>query len=178
MQYYALGLAVLCGVALLGAGPARAADTAKAPVTLINDNGTGQEIGFITFSDGPDALEIAVDLTGLPAGEHGLHIHEKGDCGPAQQDGKMTAGMAAGGHYDPANTGTHQGPDSDKGHKGDLPKITANADGTVKMNLRAPHLKVADIKGRSVMVHAGGDNYSDQPPMGGGGARIACGVIQ
>jgi Cu-Zn family superoxide dismutase len=28
------------------------------------------------------------------------------------------------------------------------------------------------------MIHEGGDNYSDQPkPLGGGGARIACGVI-
>jgi len=30
---------------------------------------------------------------------------------------------------------------------------------------------VADVKGRSIMIHAGGDNYSDQPaPLGGGGA--------
>lgn len=178
MSPYLLGLAVLCGGALLGAGVAQAADTVKAPVHMINNDGVGQEIGFITFSDGQDGLAIAVDLTGLPAGEHGLHIHEKGDCGPADQNGAPTAGMAAGGHYDPANTGSHKGPDSDKGHRGDLPKITANADGTVKMNLRAPHLKLDDIRGRSVMVHAGGDNYSDQPPMGGGGARIACGVIQ
>jgi Copper/zinc superoxide dismutase (SODC) len=36
-----------------------------------------------------------------------------------------------------------------------------------------------DVKGRSVMIHAGGDNYSDQPaPLGGGGARIACGVAR
>jgi len=29
------------------------------------------------------------------------------------------------------------------------------------------------------MIHAGGDNYADQPaPLGGGGARVACGVIK
>jgi superoxide dismutase, Cu-Zn family len=29
------------------------------------------------------------------------------------------------------------------------------------------------------MVHAGGDNFSDQPePLGGGGGRIACGIIK
>jgi Cu-Zn family superoxide dismutase len=29
------------------------------------------------------------------------------------------------------------------------------------------------------MIHAGSDNYSDSPkPLGGGGARIACGVIE
>lgn len=28
------------------------------------------------------------------------------------------------------------------------------------------------------MVHEGGDNYSDDPkPLGGGGARVACGVV-
>jgi hypothetical protein len=42
-----------------------------------------------------------------------------------------------------------------------------------------PHLTLADVKGRSIMIHVGGDNYSDQPaPLGGGGARIACGVVK
>jgi len=27
------------------------------------------------------------------------------------------------------------------------------------------------------MIHAGGDNYTDEPALGGGGARVACGVI-
>ena len=43
----------------------------------------------------------------------------------------------------------------------------------------APHLTVADVKGHSIMIHTGGDNYSDQPaPLGGGGARIVCGVVK
>jgi superoxide dismutase, Cu-Zn family len=43
----------------------------------------------------------------------------------------------------------------------------------------APHLPVADVKGHSIMIHVGGDNYSDQPaPLGGGGARFACGVVE
>jgi hypothetical protein len=29
------------------------------------------------------------------------------------------------------------------------------------------------------MIHAGGDTYSDAPePLGGGGPRIACGVVK
>jgi Cu-Zn family superoxide dismutase len=41
------------------------------------------------------------------------------------------------------------------------------------------HLTVAEIRGRSIMVHAGGDNFSDTPaPLGGGGARIAYGMIK
>ena len=45
--------------------------------------------------------------------------------------------------------------------------------------LLAPRIKLSEIKGRSLMIHAGGDNYSDDPkPLGGGGARVACGVIE
>jgi Cu-Zn family superoxide dismutase len=43
----------------------------------------------------------------------------------------------------------------------------------------APHLKVDDLQGHSIMIHMGGDNYSDQPaPLGGGGARIACAAFK
>ena len=86
--------------------------------------------------------------------------------------------MAAGGHYDPANTGKHLGPHGE-GHKGDLPALTVDASGETTKGVVAPHLTVADIKGRSIIIHAGADNYSDQPaPLGGGGARIACGVVK
>ena len=45
--------------------------------------------------------------------------------------------------------------------------------------MEPPRLKKEEeIKGRSLMVHAGGDNHADHPePLGGGGARVACGVI-
>jgi Cu-Zn family superoxide dismutase len=81
--------------------------------------------------------------------------------------------MAAAGHYDPANTGKHLGPHGE-GHKGDLPVLTVDADGRATTDVVAP-----DVKGHSIMIHAGGDSYSDQPaPLGGGGARIACGVAK
>ena len=55
----------------------------------------------------------------------------------------------------------------------------ADKDGAANQPVLAPRLKVSDLNGRSVMVHAGGDNYADQPaPLGGGGGRIACGVIK
>ena len=96
----------------------------------------------------------------------------------APPNGQPAAGMAAGGHYDPANTGKHLGP-LGEGHKGDLPALTVDSDGRATKDVVAPHLKVSDVKGHSIMIHAGGDNYSDQPaPLGGGGARIACGVAK
>jgi Cu-Zn family superoxide dismutase len=87
--------------------------------------------------------------------------------------------MAAGGHFDPADTGKHLGPNGD-GHKGDMPVLIIDTSGkATKPIIIVPHLTLADAKGHSIMIHAGGDNYSDQPePLGGGGARIACGIVK
>jgi len=47
------------------------------------------------------------------------------------------------------------------------------------MSLLAPRLQLTDLAGRSLMIHAGGDNYSDTPAaLGGGGPRAACGVVK
>lgn len=76
-------------------------------------------------------------------------------------------------------TGKHHGPHAQGGHKGDLPPLVVNPDGTATLPVIAPHLKLRDLSGKALMIHAGGDNYSDQPaPLGGGGGRIACGVIK
>ena len=155
------------------------AESVKVPVNKISAEGVGEAIGFVAFTDdGKGGMDIVVDLAGISPGEHGMHVHEKASCAPAAKDGVAVAGLAAGGHYDPTHAGKHEGPGK-HGHKGDLPLITADAQQNVKAALHVPGLTTADIKGRSLMIHAGGDNYSDQPaPLGGGGARIACGVIQ
>jgi Cu-Zn family superoxide dismutase len=64
------------------------------------------------------------------------------------------------------------------GHAGDLPVLTVAADGTATETVHALRLSVSSVRGRAVVIHEGGDNFSDQPkPLGGGGARIACGVV-
>ena len=94
-----------------------------------------------------------------------------------QRDGTPVAALGAGGHLDPAGTGRHGEPWGD-GHLGDLPPLYVAADGSASMPVLAPRLTLADVRGRSLMVHAGGDNHADHPqPLGGGGARVACGVI-
>jgi Cu-Zn family superoxide dismutase len=93
------------------------------------------------------------------------------------KDDQMAAAITAGGHLDPAKTGKHEGP-MGHGHSGDLPALNVGADGKATQPVTAPHLKVADLHGHALMIHAGADNYSDQPkPLGGGGARVACGVV-
>ena len=143
----------------------------------IDAEGVGAEIGTLMLADTDKGLRIEAALDGLSPGDHGFHLHEKGSCEAGQKDGKVAAGIGAGGHFDPDATGKHMGPDG-AGHRGDLPVLHVDAGGNATGVVFAAHLKVADTYGKSFMIHAGGDNYSDQPaPLGGGGARIACGAV-
>ena len=157
--------------------PAAAAEV-SVKVYKVDDKGTGEMIGKVYFADSDKGLVIKPRLKGLSPGDHGFHVHANRSCKPAKNpEGKMVPGLGAGGHYDPDKSGKHEGP-TGKGHLGDLPALKVGADGTVKGTLMAPRLKVADLKKHSLMIHAGGDNYSDQPAArGGGGARVACGTF-
>jgi len=169
--------AILTSIMLIAAAPA-VAQSLHAPMALATPTGPGESVGVISVTEGPDGAMFALDLHGLPPGPHGFHVHGNPSCAPGEKDGKPVAAGAAGGHLDPGGTGMHMGP-MGAGHLGDLPLITVDADGTAKGVLTAPRIKSLDaLKGRSLMIHAGGDNYADQPaPLGGGGARLACGVL-
>src|ERR1700730_2332896 len=150
--------------------------TIQSTVNSINASGVGPAIGTVTFEDTKWGLLIIPDLSGLPPGVHGFHIHEKAACGPAEHEGKMAAGCAAGGHSAPQHTGRALSPHCRGVYQGDLPTLVVHADGKATLPVLAPRLTVKDVRGHSVMIHEGADNYSDQPaPLGGGGARIACG---
>ena len=147
-------------------------------INQVSAEGVGKEIGTITATDTKYGLLLKPQLTGLSAGLHGFHVHERPSCEAAKKDDKMTAAHAAGAHLETTKTEKHKGPYGD-GHPGDLPALFVASDGTATLPVLAPRLKTTDLKGRSLMIHAGGDNYSDQPdPLGGGGARIACGVVK
>lgn len=147
----------------------------------VDDKGTTSELGSIKVSETEYGLLFSPELSGLKAGIHGFHIHENADCGPKKgDDGKVVPAGAAGGHFDPQKTGKHLGPYDDQGHLGDLPALYVDADGNAHYQVLAPRLKkLSEIQGHAIMIHAGGDNHSDNPaPLGGGGARFACGVIE
>lgn len=148
------------------------------PMNLVDEKGVGKAVGSISVSESPYGLVFTPTLHGLEPGLHGFHVHVNPSCAAAEKDGKMTAALAAGGHFDPHNSNRHAHPWGD-GHLGDLPPLYVDSKGAATEGVLAPRLKFPDIRGRSLMLHAGGDNHSDHPaPAGGGGARMACGVIK
>jgi Cu-Zn family superoxide dismutase len=147
-------------------------------MNLVDEKGGSKPIGGVVVSESPYGLVFTPMLSGLPPGLHGFHVHENPSCAPKEKDGKMVAALGAGGHYDPMKTQHHGFPWGD-GHVGDLPALYVDPQGNAANPMLAPRLKMADLKGRSLMIHMGGDNHSDHPaPLGGGGARVACGVIE
>lgn len=125
-------------------------------------------LGEVVFEDTEYGLLVKPNLKGLPSGLHGFHLHENPSC--------ADKGMAAGGHFDPQHTQSHLGPYG-KGHLGDLPVLYVDEQHQANTPTLAPRLKTKDLPGTSLMIHKGGDNYSNKPHLGGGGMRIGCGVI-
>src|SRR3954451_11578720 len=126
----------------------------QVPVASISAEGSGKPIGSLTFKDTSKGLQIAVELSDLPPGEHGFHMHEQPSCAAGEKEGKKAAGLAAGGHFDPDGTKVHKGPGGG-GHKGDLPKLTADTHGKVNTRLVITGMTVADTRGHAFVVHAG-----------------------
>lgn len=175
-----LRVAVWVLACAISASAAEAAEV-RAEMRQATQMGPGDAIGTVTIADSPAGASVRTALRGLPAGPHGFHVHANGSCapGPASAGGQPEPAGAAGGHFDPGGAGKHEGPQG-AGHLGDLPVLQAAADGNAAVTLTAPNIKdVTQLRGKALIVHAGADNYRDQPAAnGGGGARIACGVIE
>lgn len=167
---------VVVVVSLAFAAAAYSAETTVA-LSVVDAKGTGVSVGTVRIVETRYGLVFYPALTGLPPGLHGFHVHENPSCAPGERDGVQVAALAAGDHLDPKATKRHGEPWGD-GHLGDLPALYVASDGSASNAVLAPRLKLADVVNRSLMVHAGGDNHSDHPaPLGGGGDRLACGVI-
>ncbi len=148
-------------------------------LTADTEDGLGEKIGTITLIETPFGLILSPNLTKLPHGEFGFHVHENPSLGAKSASGQISIGSQAGGHYDPMNTKLHLGPNNPEGHFGDLPAIYVDANGETPFAVLAPRIKkIEDINNKSFMIHAKNDNYSDTPlPLGGSGSRMAGGII-
>ena len=129
--------------------------------------------GHASFEDTEQGLRVSVDVSHVPPGAHGFHIHEFGRCDEA--------GKAAGSHYNPR--GVPHG-DLLKGglgqaHAGDLGNIEIDAQGHGSFERIFPGIRLSEgqdtVAGRSVILHEKADDFSQ--PAGNSGARIGCGVI-
>lgn len=155
-----------------------------APLTVeinqVSAEGVGTNLGQVIIEQSEYGLVFTPHLQGLEPGLHGFHIHMNPSCDAAEKEGKSSPAEAAGGHWDPHGAGKHGAPWSDQAHLGDLPPLYVNAEGQAHQAVLAPRLKsLEEVQGRALMLHAGGDNHADHPaPLGGGGARVACGVIR
>lgn len=166
--------------AICAAGGSAWAAEMSVPMNLVDAQGKTTAIGTVQIAETPHGLVFTPDLKSLPPGMHGFHVHQNPSCAPKEKDGKAVAALDAGSHYDEeGKSSKHAAPWQD-GHLGDLPALYVAEDGTAKYPVLAPRLKtLKTVTDRALMVHQGGDNYSDQPaPLGGGGPRIACGVIK
>ncbi len=163
--------------------PANTADTDKAPPVEpklvsakaeLKPTKDSKVSGSVVLSQTADGkVSVEAQVTGLTPGDHGFHIHEKGDC--SSPDGK-----SAGGHFNPKAV-DHGGPTADAHHAGDLGNLTADDKGVAK------HKSVIDFVtldesdttalGKAFIVHAKADDMKTQP-TGAAGARLACGVIE
>ncbi len=164
-------------IAVIISLPAFATAEIIVKISSVSPDDPGVEMGTVVITQTSKGVSFQPRLQGLSPGEHGFHIHEHPSCESGEKDGKVVAALKAGSHYDPEQTGHHEGPYGN-GHKGDLPRLLVDKNGEAHTAVVAPRLTISELSGRTLMIHQKGDNYTDTPPMGGGGARIACGVIQ
>ncbi|GGW76773.1 superoxide dismutase family protein [Alteromonas halophila] len=144
----------------------------------MKDARSGDAVGTISVTESEYGLVFTPELKSLTPGGHGFHVHENPSCDSKMKDGKSVPAGAAGSHYDPHDIGQHGYPWAKDSHLGDLPLLYVADDGTASHPVLGPRLSMSDIEGRALMIHAGGDNYADTPEkLGGGGARVLCGVI-
>ncbi|MBM3116856.1 superoxide dismutase family protein [Jeongeupia naejangsanensis] len=158
---------MLTAVATLSACSLMPSSTQTAQATLLPTSGQ-TTTGKVSFRQSGDTLLLDVTLSGLTPGQHGFHVHEKGDCSAPDAS-------SAGGHFNP-DKHLHGSPDAQDHHLGDLGNVVAGADGRVSTSLTIKGVRLDQLLGRSLIVHAGADDLKSQP-AGNSGARIACGII-
>ncbi len=153
--------------------PAAAAAGAKTVEVAIQPKSGSSISGKATFTEAPEGVKVTLTLDNVPPGDHGAHVHEKGDCSAPDAS-------SAGGHFNPAGA-PHALPATNPRHLGDLGNITVDASGkgTLEILAAGANLKPGDpnsFLGRSIVIHEKKDDGGQ--PTGNAGGRIGCGEIK
>ena len=134
----------------------------------------GSEAGSVQMWRGPQGVVMRVEGRGWPEGWHATHLHAVGSC---EEPGFTSAG----GHVNHAPSPRPHGLLNEAGPDGgDLQNVYASAQAGVaraELYLAGDPNRLLDEDGLAFVVHAGPDDHYSQP-IGGAGARIACGVFQ
>jgi len=144
----------------------------RAVATLAGTKGHEGVKGTVEFVAKDGAVVVTAHVVGLSPGDHGFHIHEKGDCSAPD-------GASAGGHFNPSGH-THGAPDAAMHHEGDLGNLTAGSDGVADKTITLSDVTLGtepnSVIGKGFIIHDKADDMKTQP-TGNAGARVACGVI-
>ncbi len=144
----------------------------QADADMIGDAGT--RIGSANLISGPNGIILRIELEegALTPGWHGLHLHQVGDCSDVGEFKKSGGhvGMIEGGH----GLLNQKGPEA-----GDIPNIWVAADGSAGYEVFTTLVEMStltDTDGSAIIIHESEDDHLSQP-IGGAGARVACGVV-
>lgn len=133
------------------------------PMTALARISANTVRGTVRFLQRRDGVLITAEITGLPqTGFFGFHIHEGKSCGGPKFS-------ETGSHYNPQNTAHPE-------HAGDLPPLLS-AGGKAYLSVLTNRFSLAQVMGRTVVIHSEPDDFTTQP-AGNSGEKIACGVIQ
>jgi superoxide dismutase, Cu-Zn family len=138
---------------------------------------TADVLGEVVGHDTPKGLFLEATFTKLPPGPHGFHIHKAGDL-----RGKGCAGACAHFHKGASCSHGDQPGSKRERHTGDLGNIEMPPSGILKKIYVLRGVRVAELWGRSIIVHADEDDlglggHDDSKTTGHSGARIACAII-
>ncbi len=168
-----VALASLLG---LSAGIATGGGGEGTALRAVLRDAAGHRVGLVQLTRKGAGVRVRVEVNGLTPGFHGFHVHATGVC--------TAPFTSAGPHFNPGETGHPN-------HAADMPVLLVNADGTGEARFVSDRLRIADVVGKALIVHAGPDNYANIPTRysatgpdattlatGDAGGRAACGVIR
>lgn len=169
-----VGVPLLVGVVALSGCAFFGSHERRASVDLLPGPGMTAR-GTVTFVDNPDGVQVTYNLSGLPPeSDHGLHVHEAGDCIAAGPSG-------IGNVFNPLPVPAGAGR-ANAGHvEGDLPNVHADANGVANGFFVVSDLAldgVRSIVGHVLVVHRDPDDPYAMAPSITDGPRLACGVIR